>query len=157
MLKVTVIALGNKMPEWVNTASKTYLNRFKDGILVKLIELPLTKRSKSTDLSQVMEKEKQDVIKHIPKGAYLIALDVKGQTFSSEALAKKIDSLSLKTSHICLLIGGPEGHTQDLLDLTHEKWSLSKLTLPHALARVVLLESLYRAWTIIQNHPYHRD
>ena len=87
MLKVNVIALDNKMPEWVNTASQTHLNRFKEGILVKLVELPLAKRSKSTDLTQVMEKEKQDVIKHIPKGAYLIALDVKGQTFSSVDLA----------------------------------------------------------------------
>lgn len=156
MLKITIITLGNKMPDWVATGSNEYLKRFKDGIQLKIIEIPLISRSKSSDLARIMDKETALIKESLPSGARLIALDIEGKTFSSEELANKITQLQQISSHFCLIIGGPEGLANDILNLCDERWSLSKLTLPHPLVRIILLETLYRAWSIINNHPYHK-
>lgn len=156
MLKITVITLGNKMPEWVNQGSKDYAKRFNDGIQLKLVEIPLIRRSKSSDLTRILEKESGLIKEAIPTGSHIIALDIQGKSFSSEDLALKISSLQQVTSHLCLLIGGPEGLSCETLKLCNERWSLSQLTLPHPLVRIILLETLYRAWSIINNHPYHK-
>lgn len=144
------------MPDWVVTGSNEYLKRFKDGIQLKIIEIPLISRSKSSDLARIMEKESALIKESLPGGARLIALDIEGKTFSSEELANKITQLQQISSHFCLIIGGPEGLSNDILNLCDERWSLSKLTLPHPLVRIILLETLYRAWSIINNHPYHK-
>lgn len=156
MLKITVITIGNKMPDWVVQGSNDYAKRFNDGIQLKITELPLTRRSKSSDLSRILEKESSLIKDAIPSGARVIALDIEGKTFSSEQLALKITQLQQISSHFCFIIGGPEGLSQELLNLSDERWSLSKLTLPHPLVRIILLETLYRAWSIINNHPYHK-
>lgn len=156
MLKITVLTLGNKMPSWVVEGSQDYSKRFGDGIQLKLIEIPLIRRSKSSDLNRIMEKEASLIKEAIPHGARIIALDIEGKTFSSEDLAQKISQLQQTSSHFCFLIGGPEGLSSETLHLCHERWSLSKLTLPHPLVRIILLETLYRSWTIINNHPYHK-
>ncbi len=144
------------MPDWVVTGSNEYLKRFKDGIQLKIIELPLISRGKSSDLTRIMEKESALIKEALPNGARLIAMDIEGKTFSSEELASKITQLQQISSHFCLIIGGPEGLSSDILNLCDERWSLSKLTLPHPLVRIILLETLYRAWSIINNHPYHK-
>lgn len=156
MLKITVITIGNKMPDWVVQGSNDYAKRFNDGIQLKITELPLIRRSKSSDLSRILEKESSLIKDAIPSGARVIALDIEGKTFSSEQLALKITQLQQISSHFCFIIGGPEGLSQELLNLSDERWSLSKLTLPHPLVRIILLETLYRAWSIINNHPYHK-
>ncbi|RUR10274.1 23S rRNA (pseudouridine(1915)-N(3))-methyltransferase RlmH [Legionella sp. km772] len=156
MLKITVIAVGSKMPDWVNEGTKDYAKRFNDGIQLKLIEIPLIKRSKSSDLIRIMEKEATLIKEAIPTGARIIALDLQGKPYSSEELALKITQLQQLNSHFCFLIGGPEGFAKETLALCDERWSLSKLTLPHPLVRIILLETLYRAWSIINNHPYHK-
>lgn len=156
MLKITVIALGNKMPDWVVQGTNDYAKRFNDGIQLKIIEIPLTRRSKTSDLIRILEKESLLIKEAIPSGTRLIALDVEGKAFSSEDLALKITQLQQISSHFCILIGGPEGLSQEILSRCDEKWSLSKLTLPHPLVRIILLETLYRAWSIIHNHPYHK-
>lgn len=156
MLKITVITLGNKMPDWVNQGSNDYAKRFNDGIQLKVIEIPLIRRSKSSDLSRIREKEAALMKEALPSGARLIALEIEGKSFSSEELAVKITQLQQTSSHLCFLIGGPEGLSQDILSICNERWSLSKLTLPHPLVRILLLETLYRAWSIINNHPYHK-
>jgi 23S rRNA (pseudouridine1915-N3)-methyltransferase len=156
MLKITIIALGNKMPTWVVQGTNEYIKRLSDGIQLKLIEIPLLQRGKSSDLARILDKESILIKDAIPHGARIIALDSQGRSFSSEELATKIDQLQQVSSHFCLIIGGPEGLSNTILDLCHEKWSLSKLTLPHPIVRIVLLETLYRAWSIIHNHPYHK-
>ncbi len=156
MLKITLIAVGDKMPSWVTTGANEYAKRFNDGIHLKLIEIPLSKRSKSSDLVRIMEKEALLIKNAIPSGARIIALDVQGKTYSSEELALRITHLQQISSHLCILIGGPEGFAKETLALCDERWSLSKLTLPHPLVRIILLETLYRAWSIINNHPYHK-
>ncbi|MFT4058414.1 MAG: 23S rRNA (pseudouridine(1915)-N(3))-methyltransferase RlmH [Legionella sp.] len=156
MLKITIIALGNKMPDWVTQGTHDYAKRFTDGIQLKVIEIPLMRRSKAFDLTRIMEKESTLVKEAMPTGARVIALEIEGKSFSSEELAIKISQLQQTSSHLCFLIGGPEGLSQELLKLCQERWSLSKLTLPHPLVRIMLLETLYRTWTIINNHPYHK-
>ncbi|CAM2800496.1 23S rRNA (pseudouridine(1915)-N(3))-methyltransferase RlmH [Legionella worsleiensis] len=156
MLKITIIALGNKMPDWVVKGSSDYIKRFKDGISLKIIEIPLISRSKSSDLSRIMEKESNMIREALPGGARIIALDIEGKSFGSEELAEKITQLQQISSHFCFIIGGPEGLSKDILSRCDERWSLSKLTLPHPLVRIILLETLYRAWTIMNNHPYHK-
>ncbi|HRD68706.1 MAG TPA: 23S rRNA (pseudouridine(1915)-N(3))-methyltransferase RlmH [Legionella sp.] len=156
MLKITIITLGNKMPDWVSEGSNDYLKRLNDGVQIKLLEIPLIRRSKSSDLNRILEKESFLIKEALPKGARIIALDIEGKSFSSDALAIKITQLQQISSHFCFIIGGPEGLTPEILNLSDERWSLSKLTLPHPLVRIILLETLYRAWSIINNHPYHK-
>jgi 23S rRNA (pseudouridine1915-N3)-methyltransferase len=156
MLKITVITLGNKMPKWVTQGTQDYAKRFNDGILLKIIEIPLISRTKSSDLTRIMERESSLVQEALPNNARIIALEIKGKSFSSEELALKITQLQQTSSHLCFLIGGPEGLSQKLLNLCDEHWSLSKLTFPHPLVRILLLETVYRAWSIINGHPYHK-
>ena len=156
MLKITIITLGNKMPAWVDHAVNDFVKRLREGVIFTLIEIPLLRRGKSSDLVRITEKEQLMMAAAIPSSSYVIALDVTGVAYSSEQLASKLEKLQQITSHLCFLIGGPEGLTPHIITLSNEQWSMSKLTLPHTLVRIVLVEALYRAWSILQNHPYHK-
>jgi len=156
MLEVTLVAMGNKMPDWVTTASQEFTKRLGEAFKLHLIEIPLLRRGHAHDLSRILEKEAARLHAAIPQDAHLIALDLTGKTFSSEQLAQHLNHLQHISSHICFIIGGPEGLPKTCLTQSRERWSLSTLTLPHPLARVVLLEALYRAWSILNNHPYHK-
>ncbi|RUR09398.1 23S rRNA (pseudouridine(1915)-N(3))-methyltransferase RlmH [Legionella septentrionalis] len=156
MFKITLVTLGNKMPLWIQHGMQEYAKRLQDGIQLSLIEIPLIRRGKSADLSRILEKEMALMSAAIPAGARLIALDMKGEMFSSEGLAAKLARLQQVNSHVCVLIGGPEGLSSQLIKRSHEQWSLSKLTLPHPLARIVFIEAIYRAWCILHHHPYHK-
>lgn len=156
MFKLTVLALGDKMPSWVNEAVHEYSKRLTDGVSLSLIELPLQKRLKTGDLQRILDKEAAALKATLPPQAYVIALDRQGEQFVSEQLARKLSNLQLNQSHIAFIIGGPEGLHPDVLTVCRERWSLSKLTMPHTIARIVLVEALYRAWCILKNHPYHK-
>lgn len=156
MMKMTIITLGHKMPRWVDEAVGEFSKRLQESTTLQLIEIPLLKRGKSSDLSRILEKELSLIASAIPSGSRLIALDLTGESFTSEQLALKIERLQTITSHLCFIIGGPEGLAPGLLDRCDERWSLSKLTLPHTLARILLLETLYRAYSILNHHPYHK-
>lgn len=156
MFKITLISCGNKMPSWVNLGVHDYVKRLAEYVNFNLIEIPLIKRTKGCDIKRIQEKEALSIHAAIPAGARVIALDIYGKSFSSEELAAKFEQLQRITSHICLIIGAPEGLTERTLSLCQEKWTISKLTLPHPLVRIVLLEAIYRAWSILHNHPYHK-
>lgn len=156
MIKITLIACGNKMPSWVNSAVSEFTKRLQEFAQFNLIEIPLAKRGKSSDLTRILEKEAALIVHAIPQSARVIALDMGGESFNSEKLALKLEQLQQITSHLCFLIGGPEGLLTSILAKADERWSLSQLTLPHPLVRIILLETLYRAWSIIHNHPYHK-
>lgn len=156
MFKLSVIACGNKMPDWVEIASLEYMKRLKEYVQINLIEIPLIKRGKGSDLSRIIEKEAAQIIAAIPVNTRVIALQIEGKTFSSEQLALHINQLQQHASHICVIIGGPEGLSTNVLRYCQESWSLSKLTLPHPLVRICLLETIYRSFAINHNHPYHK-
>ncbi|WP_419421037.1 23S rRNA (pseudouridine(1915)-N(3))-methyltransferase RlmH [Legionella sp. D16C41] len=156
MFKITIISCGNKMPTWVEQGTNEYSKRLKEYVKLNLIEIPLIKRTKSSDLKRIQEKEALLINSSIPESARVIALAINGETFSSEKLATKFATLQRINSHICLIIGGPEGLTEPTLARCQEQWSLSALTLPHPLVRIILLEAIYRAWSILNNHPYHK-
>lgn len=143
------------MPAWVDSTAREYLRRLPQSFRVDFIELPLKRRGK-TDLSACRKQESESMLAKINAKAHVIALDAAGKHFTSEKLAQRVEFLQGEHSHIQLLIGGPEGLSEACLDQSQERWSLSPLTFPHPLVRVIVAETLYRSWTIINGHPYNK-
>lgn len=155
-MKIHLIAVGTRMPAWVATAYSDYAARLPRECALLLKEIPAAERGKNADVERFKRDEGKKILKAIPQYAQVIALDERGETLGSiewsQALAQ-----GLQSGHdLCLLIGGPDGHSTEVLKAAQRTWSLSKLTLPHALVRVLVAEQLYRAWSILSNHPYHR-
>ncbi len=144
------------MPSWVSQGYSEYSKRLPKEVNPHLIDLPLASRNKNSNVEKLKSDEGKQILSACPKGARIIALDVKGKPLSTLGLTSKMREWQMDGTHACLLIGGPDGLSQECLSHSSERWSLSELTLPHPLVRVVLIEQLYRAWTITQNHPYHK-
>ena len=155
-MKFSIISVNGKMPAWVNAGYDEYAKRLPREICPTLVELPLANRSKSTSVEKVKAREGTQILKSLSKGAIHIALDVRGKAISTEQLADKLRDWQMHGERVELIIGGPDGLAPECLQKARERWSLSALTLPHPVVRVVLIEQLYRAWTITQNHPYHK-
>ncbi len=155
-MRIRIIAVGTKMPDWVEQGYAEYAKRMPRECVVEMVELPLAQRTKNTDIAKAMEKEGESMLAMIGKGEQVIVLDVKGKSWSTEQLAENMASWKMSGSNYCLLIGGPDGLAPACLEMASAKWSLSALTLPHPLVRILVIEQLYRACTILQNHPYHK-
>jgi 23S rRNA (pseudouridine1915-N3)-methyltransferase len=155
-VRLTILAVGTKMPGWVVEAFAEYHKRFPPEIKLQLKEIPLAPRGKDSNAPQCMRREAEAIRKALPERDKLIALDVRGKTWATEQLADQLAEWQMSGDNFSLLIGGPDGIDPDLLQQAQIRWSLSSLTLPHPLVRVVLVEQLYRAWTINAKHPYHR-
>lgn len=155
-MRIRIIAVGTKMPGWVEQGYAEYAKRMPRDCAVELVELPLAQRGKNTDIARAMEKEGEDMLAAIGKGEQVIALDVKGKAWSTEQLAEQMADWRMSGNNYCLLIGGPDGLAPQCLAQAHMRWSLSALTLPHPLVRILVIEQLYRACSILQNHPYHK-
>lgn len=155
-MRIRIIAVGTKMPAWVEQGYVEYAKRMPRDCVVELVELPLAQRGKNTDIARAMEKEGEEILAAIGKGEQVIALDVKGKSWSTEQLAEQMANWRMSGNNYCLLIGGPDGLAPQCLAQAHMRWSLSALTLPHPLVRILVIEQLYRACSILQNHPYHK-
>lgn len=158
-MRIRIIAVGTKMPDWVEQGYAEYAKRMPRDVTVEMLELPLAQRGKNTDIATAMAKEGELMLATIEKGGkgeQVIALDVKGKPWSTEQLAENLAGWKMSGFNYCLLIGGPDGLAPECLALASVKWSLSPLTLPHPLVRIVVIEQLYRACSILQNHPYHK-
>ena len=155
-MRIRIIAVGTKMPGWVEQGYAEYAKRLPRDCAVELVELPLAQRGKNTDIARAMEKEGEDMLAGIGKGEQVIALDVKGKAWSTEQLAEQMADWRMSGNKYCLLMGGPDGLAPQCLAQAHMRWSLSALTLPHPLVRILVIEQLYRACSILQNHPYHK-
>lgn len=153
---IHLIAVGTRMPAWVEQGYVEYAKRMPPENKIKLIEVNAAKRSKNSDIKRLTQQEGNKMLEQIPKGAKVIALDVLGVACSTEDLAEELKIWHASGQDIALLIGGPEGLAEACLKRAQQKLSLSKLTLPHPLVRVVLVEQLYRASTILKGHPYHK-
>ena len=155
-MRIRLIAVGTKMPTWVEQGYREYEKRLNQDITLELIEIPAGKRGKNADVERLTRKEGEQMITAIHGQDHIITLDVPGKKFTTEQLAQRLETLMHKGVNISLLIGGPEGLAEDCKIKAHESWSLSTLTLPHPLVRIVLAEQLYRAWSVLKGHPYHR-
>ncbi len=157
-MKIHIIAIGSKLPSWVNDSVAEYEKRFKPmaDFSLEITEIPAKKRGKNANIKQITEMESQALINAVPNGYIPIALDVGGKRLSSENLAKKLGQFHDSGENIAILIGGPEGFNDSVRQFVRERWSLSDLTLPHPIVRIILTETLYRSVSILHNHPYHR-
>jgi 23S rRNA (pseudouridine1915-N3)-methyltransferase len=155
-MQLLVAAVGQRMPRWVVDAWGEYSRRMPPGLSLNLREIPLAKRGKNAGIARLVETEGKALLAAMPASARTIALDVKGKGWSTEQLAANLEDWMRDGRDVGFMIGGPDGIGPEALARADERWSLGPLTLPHPLVRVVLAEQLYRAWTITQNHPYHR-
>lgn len=155
-MKIFLLAIGTKMPDWVSKGYQEYAHRMPVKCSLQLVEIAAEKRTKNSNISAIKSKEADKLKAVIPSNCRVVALDVKGQAWSTEKLSVRLQDWMMGGQDIALLVGGPDGLTHELLQLAQEKWSLSNLTFPHPLVRVILAEQLYRAYTITENHPYHR-
>jgi len=155
-MRISVIAVGTRMPAWISQGIAEYSKRLPRELKLVWREIPLARRGKEAGASQSCAAEGELMLKAIPTGERVIALDVAGQRLSTGQLARQLESWQMAGDNHSILIGGPEGLSPDCLTRADQRWSLSDLTLPHPLVRVLLVEQLYRAWTITVNHPYHR-
>lgn len=156
-MKITLLAIGKRMPAWVNDAFKLYQQRMPKECSLELIELDMPKRTKNSVTDVLIQKESQLILTKIPKQSYVIALDERGAMWSTYDLAKNLSDWMSSGINITVIIGGPDGLSNEIKQKADKQWSLSRLTLPHPMIRPLVAEQFYRAWSIIANHPYHRE
>ena len=155
-MRLSIIAVGTKMPAWVEQGVDEYARRMPRELKLEWREIPLARRGKDNNARQLSAREGELQLKAVPSGDRVVALDVQGKRISTEQLAQQLQAWQMSGDNYSLLIGGPDGLSPACLERADTRWSLSDLTLPHPLVRVLLAEQLYRAWTITVNHPYHR-
>jgi 23S rRNA (pseudouridine1915-N3)-methyltransferase len=156
-MRVTVIAVGTRMPKWIAQGVEEYQKRLPREVNLCWREIPLAQRAGDASVAQLREREGERILKALPAGDRAIALDVTGKRLSTPALAEELQRWLMSGDNYSFLVGGPDGLSPACIARADQRWSLSDLTLPHPLVRVVLAEQLYRAWTIVSNHPYHRQ
>ena len=154
---VYVAAIGQAMPDWVTQGVKQYTDRLpKNSLSLHWLQIRAEKRHKQANIARLLDIEGEKLLSAVPPHTELIALDRLGTAIDTPALAKKIGQYKDIGQSICIVIGGPEGLSDKVLSAAHHRWSLSALTLPHPLVRILLAEQVYRAWSILSHHPYHR-
>lgn len=145
------------MPDWVDSGYQEYARRFCTDMPLQLVEIPAGKRGKNADIQRILHKEGEQMLAAVGKGNHIVTLEVTGKPWDTPQLAKQMQRWQMDGRDVSLLVGGPEGLAPQCIAASSQKWSLSALTLPHPLVRILLAESLYRAWSLNNNHPYHRE
>ena len=156
-MEIQLVAVGTKMPAWVTESYNEYAKRLPRECSLKLLEVTAGKRGKACSIKKAIEEEGKRILSVVPSGNRVIALDVEGKSWSTPKLSEQMKEWMQSGCNISLLVGGPDGLDETCIQRADQRWSLSALTLPHPLVRVVLAEQLYRAWTILVGHPYHRS
>jgi 23S rRNA (pseudouridine1915-N3)-methyltransferase len=155
-VRLIIVAVGQRVPDWAQTAWDDYAKRFPHELKVELKAVKTEPRGSKT-LETLYAAERQRIEAAIPKGARVVALDERGTNLTTAALATRLTDWQMGGGDVALIIGGPDGIEPAFRQAAHERIRLSDMTLPHAFARVLLIEQLYRAWSIKANHPYHRE
>jgi len=155
-VRIHLLAAGTRLPSWINAGFNDYTERLPPECGLLLKEIPLSAKRRGGNVVKAVAEESTRLLAAIPAGARVIALDVRGRGFNTEELAKQLNHWLQDGRDLALLIGGPDGLAAECVERAELTWSLSPLTLPHGLVRVVAAEQLYRAWTILKAHPYHR-
>lgn len=155
-MDIELLVISHKQPDWINTGFNEYAKRLPPHCQLKLIEIAAPKRGKNADTARLMQEEGDKMRATLRQGTHVIALDERGKQWSSVEVAQQLQHWLTHYPHVSLLIGGADGLAPNCLQLAQQRWSLSNATLPHGLVRVMVAEQLYRAWSLLNNHPYHR-
>ncbi len=155
-MKIKLLSLGEKPPKWVIEGVNEYKKRLSSSITLEMVELPIAKRGKTGNPKIWMAQEAKTIISKLNPSDHLVILDVASKIISTEDLAEKISNWNQNSPNVVILIGGPDGIDQSIKNIAKEKISISKMTFPHPLVRVIITEQLYRAQTILDGHPYHK-
>jgi 23S rRNA (pseudouridine1915-N3)-methyltransferase len=155
-MQVRLIAVGTRMPAWVEAGVAEYRKRLPPEIQFDVREISLAQRGKNADIARALQQEGDAMLGAIGARDFVIALDVKGKILSTEQFAVELAKWQQQGDPVSILVGGPDGLASACLERAQQRWSLSALTLPHPIVRVVFAEQLYRAWSINNHHPYHR-
>lgn len=155
-MRIRLIAVGSKMPGWVEEGWREYIKRLPADVQLELVEIPLVTRRKNADIKRLIDQEGDAMLAKVSPGERIVTLEVTGKAWSSEQLAAELERWKLDARTVNLMIGGPEGLAPQVQARSEQQWSLSPLTLPHPLVRIVVGEQLYRACTILSGHPYHK-
>lgn len=156
-MQLLVAAVGQRMPAWVQQAWAEYAGRFPRGLSLELREVPLARRSRNAVTDKLRTAEGHALLAAAPADYRIVALDERGRQWSTAELAGQLENWMRDERGVCFLVGGPDGLAGECRERAQDVWALGRLTLPHPMVRVILAEQLYRAWTITQNHPYHRE
>jgi 23S rRNA (pseudouridine1915-N3)-methyltransferase len=155
-MKLVIVAVGQRVPDWAQAAWDDYAKRFPPELKVELKAVKTEPRGSKT-LDTLLAAERERIEAALPKNGRIVALDERGTTLTTKALALRLTDWQLGGDDVALIIGGPDGLQPAFRQAAHERIRLSDLTLPHAMARVLLIEQLYRAWSVNAGHPYHRE
>lgn len=155
-MQIQLLAVGNRMPDWVQAGYDEYAKRLPRECELVLKEIAPGKRAKNSDIARIVKDEGERLLAAVTRDTHIVTLDIPGKAWSTEQLAEALKRWLESGQNIALMVGGPEGLSSAAKASAHESWSLSTLTLPHPLVRVIVAEQLYRAWSILHNHPYHR-
>lgn len=155
-MRISLLAAGTNMPAWVKTGYAEYARRMPRECRTELIEIALGHRGKGADLARATRMEGERMLAAMRPGDRLVALEVGGKLHSSEDLARIVGDWMAQGVNASLMVGGPDGLSDECRKRADEQWSLSRMTLPHGLVRLMLAEALYRATTILKGHPYHK-
>jgi 23S rRNA (pseudouridine1915-N3)-methyltransferase len=156
MLRLLLITATNRQPEWVDAGADDYAKRVRGRCTLAIKTVPLARRSATAPVARAVLEEGERLLAAVPPGSHVVALCEDGSAWSTKQLAAKLDGWLSLGAPVCFLVGGPDGLSRACIDRAADRWSLSSLTLPHGLVRVMAAEALYRAWTVLERHPYHR-
>ena len=154
-MKIKLLAVGGRMPDWVSQGFEAFASRMPRELRIELVEIPLAVRGKNSDIERAKNTEGEKLLER-STGDLRVMLDERGKGWTSAQLAAKVEGWKQSGRDVSILVGGPDGHSDAVKASAEQAWSLSNLTLPHALVRVLVAEQLYRAWSLSANHPYHR-
>lgn len=156
-MRVRLIAAGSRLPAWINAGYAGYAGRFGPGLRLELVEIAMPRRGGKPDLARALVTEGRRMLAAIGPRDFVVALDVSGSVMTTAELSHWLAARLAGGRDLSLVIGGPEGIAPEVLARADFRWSLSPLTWPHGLVRVLVAEQLFRAWSLLQGHPYHRD
>lgn len=156
-MRIHLLAIGRRVPSWVEAGYRDYARRLPRECRLHLVELPLARRSRPRDVARAVAREGELMQAAIPAGAWTVAVDERGAAWRTREVAGRLSRwMHEGRDDVALLVGGPDGLARGCLQRAQERWSLSPLTLPHGLVRIIIAEQIYRAWSLLRHHPYHR-